>query len=159
MAEKSSNDASREEMEDFQHSMLENAKQAGQYLRITRDGDNISEFTLGWFVYDVLVELSSRDDALYEKFNKNNKDIADYLKTSFHDRPLAEIADLDKLAKQGHPTLRLSARYALETLRHIPNPAETQDIQLRDRRELASALATLQDLLEKSAGEVTSLQP
>jgi hypothetical protein len=154
-ASKPLSDATREEINDFRQSMQDSAKQANDYLNKTRAGTNISEFTIGWFVYDVLIELSSRDEVLYKHFNNNNKDLQDYLKSNFRDHPLEEITAIENLARQDQPTLRLSARYALEALRHIPNPAEAEEIQTRDRRELASALATLQNLLEKSAREVS----
>lgn len=152
-------DQSREEMEDFQQIMRDDANQVRKYISKTQDGKNISELTLGWFIYDILTELSSQDDALYKYFNNDNTDLQTYLKTCFHDHPLSEIAALDALAKQGHPTLRLSARYALETLRHVPDSDEPEETQIRDRRELAGALATLQDLLEKSAREVVLPRP
>jgi len=152
-------DQSREEIEDFQHIMRDDANQVGKYIAKTQDGKNISEFTLGWFIYDVLTELSSQDDALYKYFNNGDINLQTYLKTRFHDHPVSEIAALDALAKQGHPTLRLSARYALETLRHIPDSDEPDETQIRDRHELAGALATLQDLLEKSGREAVLPRP
>ncbi len=110
-------------------------------------------------MYDVLTELSSQDDELYDYFNNDDINLQVYLKTRFHDHPLDEIAALDRLAKQGRPTLRLSARYALETLRHIPNSDEPAETQSRDRRELADALTTLRDLLAKSAREAALPRP
>ncbi|HXP97128.1 MAG TPA: hypothetical protein VN809_10480 [Telmatospirillum sp.] len=153
------NDASREEMEEFQQSIQDSAQKIGDYIKLTQRGDNISELMLGWFVYDILTEISSQDNDLYKYFNNDDKDLQTYLKINFRDHPVAEIAALDRLAKHGHPTFRLSARYALETLRHIPNAAEPEETQIRDRRELASALATLQDLLEKCAREVVLPPP
>lgn len=153
-APKSPPAASREEMEDFQQIMQDYSRKTGGYLEKTQKGKNISELTLGWFIYDVLTELSSQDDGLDNYFNKDNGNLQVYLKTRFHDHPQSEIATLDSLAKQGHPTWRLSARYALETLRHIPDSSEPEETQSRDRRDLAGALATLRDLLEKSAREV-----
>jgi hypothetical protein len=146
--------ASREELEDFQKSMFDCADKAGEYLSQTQNGKNISELTLGWYIYDILVEIASQDDILYNYFSKKNQDIQSYLKTRFRDQPVEEIAALETLAKKGHPTLRLIARYGLETLRHIPNSDEPMEIQIRDRRELAGSLATLQNLLKKAAHEV-----
>lgn len=115
--------------------------------------------TLGWFIYDVLTELSSQDVGLYDYFNKDHDGIQGYLKVTFRDHPIEEISAIDSMAKRGHPTLRLSARYALEALRHIPDSSEPSEIQERDRRELAGALATLQNLLQKSAREATLSRP
>ncbi|WP_146002885.1 hypothetical protein [Telmatospirillum siberiense] len=153
------NDAGPEEMENFRAEMAHDAVKAGDYLKKTQGGTNISEMTLGWFIYDVLTELSSQDVELYDYFNKDNASVEGYLKTRFKTHPVEEIAAIDSLAKRGHPTLRLSARYALEALRHIPDSGEPSDIQERDRRELAAALSTLQDLLQKSSRDVGSSRP
>jgi hypothetical protein len=152
-------EASREELEDFRQTMQDDAEKIGEYIAKLQSGKNISELTIGWFVYDVLTELASQDDKLYYYFNNKDHDLQLYLKIQFHDHPLAEIAALDTLARQGHPTLRLAARSALESLRHIPNSEESADIQSRDRRALAGALAISQDLLEKSAREVVLPAP
>ncbi len=148
-------EASPEELEDFRQVMQDNTNKLEEYLIKTKKGKNISELTLGWFAYDILTELSSQDDVLYDYFNKDNGNIQVYLKTRFKDQPLDEIAKLEGLAAQGHPTRRLAARYALETLRHIPDSSEAAGIQERDRGDLASAMLTLQGLLRKCAEEAT----
>jgi hypothetical protein len=158
-APRPTSDPSSEEMEDFRQVMQQNTAKLDEYLLKTKKGNNISELTLGWFTYDILTELSSQDDGLYDYFNKDNGNIQVYLKTEFKDQPLDEIAKLETLAAQGHPTLRLAARYALETLRHIPDSSEAADIQERDRRDLAAAMLTLQGLLQKCAKEATVSPP
>lgn len=138
--------------EEFRQSMLDAAQHTGDYMRQTANGKNLSELTLGWFVYDVLTEIASQDDDLNAYFNA---DVQSYLKTKFHNDPAGEVARIGDLAKQGHTTLRMAARYALETLRHIPDAGEPTTVQARDRRELLAALAMLRDFLERSTTEIT----
>lgn len=141
-------------LEEFRHEMVIDADKAGDFLERTRQGTNLSEMTLGWYVYDLLSELSSQDDVLYHHFYDDDRDLQDYLKTVFRDQHASEIAVIEESAKTGHPLRRLSARYALEVLCHIPNPGEPAEVQARDRRELAATLVTLQDLLRRTAGEI-----
>lgn len=141
---------SEEEAQDFKQTMATDSQTAGEYLRKTQNGKNITEFSLGWFVYNVLTELSSMDDGLDKQFNH---DVQSYLKTTFHDNPDSEIAKIDAMAKEGHTPIRLAARSALECLTHIPDSNEPPETQAEDRRQLAAALASLKEHLEQSARE------
>lgn len=150
---------SAEEIENFRSVMSHDAGKVVDLIRKTQNGNNVSEMTIGWFIYDILTEISSVDVELYNYFNKDNMGIQGYMKNRFRDHPVEEIAAIEALAKQGQPTIRLTARYALEALRHIPDSSEPLDIQARDRRELAATLATLQELLQKNARESLAPQP
>jgi hypothetical protein len=141
-----------EYQDDFRQSMLDAARHVGDYMRQTADGKNLSELTLGWFVYDVLTEIASQDDDLNSYFNE---DVQSYLKTKFHNDPAGEVARIDDLAKQGRHASRMAARYALEALRHIPNGGESTEVQARDRRDLLAALTMLREFLERSTTEIT----
>ena len=133
----------RQELVEFRQTMVDYAGKADEYLNKIRQGKNVSDFTLGWFVYNILTEVSSIDDDLYIYLNRDDHDILHYLKTTFRDNPAGEIATLDAMAKQKNPTLRLIARFGLKSLRHIPDDDEPPDVQARDRRDLAAALAAL----------------
>lgn len=108
---------------------------------------------MGWFIYDVLTELSSMDDGLYDYFNKGSHDLQSYLRTDFHDNPDSEIAKVDALAQQDHPALRHAAAAALTTLLHIPNDSDPTETQADDRRKLAEALGMLKQQLQRCAEE------
>ncbi len=144
----------REILSEFRQELIQDADKVGDYLEQTRRGHNLSEMTLGWFICDLLTELSSQDEPLYRHFNKNGGGSQGYLRSVFPRAPAEAVAELDILAKQGNPTRRLAARYALEALRHIPDDATSAASQAEDRRALAAALATLQKLLTKSAAEI-----
>ena len=145
---------SREEMEDFQQSLVQDSKTINKYLLQTRQGQNVSEFSLGWIVYSTLIEVSAQDQELYKFFNRDGRDLQLYLRTTFHDHPAAEVAALDDLAQRSNTTFRLIARQGLEALRHIPDGADPANVQAADRAALAKTLAVLKTLLDKGASEV-----
>ncbi len=149
----------REEMEDFRQSLIQDSQTINKYLQHTRQGQNVSEFALGWIVYSTLIEISEQDKDLYNFFNKDGHDLQIYLRTTFHDQPEAQVAALDALAQRGDTTLRLIARHGLDSLRHIPDSADPPDVQARERSQLADRLAVLKDLLDKGAREVVLPPP
>lgn len=139
---------------EFRDEMATDARKAGDYLRETRQGVNLSEMTLGWFVYDILSELSSQDDALYHRFYRDGRDLQNYLRTTFRDHHDEEVEAIADMARAGRETPRMAARSALEVLCHIPDPDEPKEVQTNDRAELAGALATLQTFLQRTAAEI-----
>jgi hypothetical protein len=146
-------------LDEFRHEMTAFARKTGDYREQARHGSNPSEMTLGWFIYDLLTVLSSQDDALYQHFNPQGRDLQSYLRTVFRNHQAEEVDAIEALSRIDHPTRRLAARYGLEVLRHIPDPAEPKETQAADRRDLADALDILQKLLQRSAEEVVLPPP
>lgn len=116
----------------------------------TRQGKNLSEFSMGWLAYKILTEVASQDGELYAYLNQDKRDITTYMDKVFRYHPAEEVAALDRLANQDteHRTVRLIARNALEALRHIPNGDEEVAIQQRDRDVLSTTLETLHHNLD-----------
>ncbi len=145
------------DLQDFQQTLRSDQKTADNYIQSLETGHDISEMSIGWYIYNLLTVLASQDQELQTYFDSRGGGIKEYLKTTFQSRPTEEIDALRKLAKQQqHPALRQTASYALETLRHIPDSSEGADIQERDRREMARSLVSLKTFLAKSAEETTA---
>jgi len=142
------------ELAEFRAQMIVFAHKAGEYLEVTRRNKNLSELTVGWFVFDVLTVLSSEDDVLYAYFNSHDRDLQTYLETEFRFHSETEMIVMERLALRGNPTRCLAAKFALEALRHVPHSADPAAIQLVDRRALAAALAGLHELLTAAAQEI-----
>jgi hypothetical protein len=145
--------------QEFRQDMMDDALTAEKLLNQTRRGVDLSQMTLGWFVYDLLSELSSQDQVLYDHFYQSSGGVEGYLRTTFQNNPVQEIDRVSDLAKTGYPTRRLAARYALEVLRHVPDSSDPAATREADRRELASALATLGTLLQRTADEMGPPRP
>jgi hypothetical protein len=145
-----------EEAQDVRQTLLSDAQAVERYRQHTLEGQNVSEFSLGWTVYSILVTLGSEDPELYDYLTKGNRDIPTYLKTSFKNHPEQEIAAIKQMAEQDNPTLRSTAAASLEALRHIPTDKQSPADQARAREALAPALETLKGMLEKTAGEITA---
>jgi hypothetical protein len=147
---------SAEDRAEFGRQMTVDAAKAKDYLQQTQKGRNLSEFTLGWFVYGVLTEVSAQDTRLYDHFAANGGDVQQYLKKTFNNQPEREISAVGAMTKQGDPLPPLIARNALEALRHIPNSREAEEIQTRDRNDLARALTGLESCLRQAADELAA---
>jgi hypothetical protein len=147
------------EMLEFRQEMLVFAAKTGDFLATTRNDKNLTQLAVGWFMYDVLTVLASEDDALYRHFNNQGRDLQTYLETDFRHDPDAETAAIERMTENSHNSRCLAARYALEALRHVPNPSDAPAIQDNDRRHLAAALAQLQEFLVKTAAEIPLPQP
>jgi hypothetical protein len=145
---------SAEEAEDFRETLQSNGRAVAGLLQKAEAGENVSSLSLGWLVYNILTLASGRDEALYRRLDAGGRDIQVYLKTQFRTQPEEEIAALDAMVAEEETGLRLVARSALESLRHIPDLKDTPETQRRDRAELAKALRQLHDALERAAGEV-----
>jgi hypothetical protein len=148
-------DEDREAVEEFRQNMSDYASTTARMLEQTRHGTNLSQMTLGWFAYDLLSVLSSQDDALNQHFNADGSDLQSYMKTAFQDNPATEIARLEALTRNEHASRRQAARYALEILRHVPNSGASADAQAAERRDLAAALASLQEMLQRTASDLS----
>lgn len=151
--------ATREEVEDYRNSLRSEAAAVQKYLHQTQAGKNVSELSLGWVAYDILVTVSTQDDGLYDYFNQGGRDLQTYLKTAFQRDPAHEIATLDAMVEQTCALSRRVARDTLEALRHIPDSGEAAEVQERDRKDLARALAALKDHLDQAADAVVLPPP
>ena len=143
-----------EEAEDFQRSLDQYASSLDHMLKETQQGENVSSFSLGMLSYNILTTVSSSDKYLHDYFNAGGQDVQAYLKTRFQDQPDEEIAALDRMGDQDSSPLRVSARYTLEALTHIPNSSDPPAVQQRSREELAVALKRTETSLNEAAGEV-----
>lgn len=143
-----------DEAEEFQHSLDQYASSVEHMLKETQQGENVSSFSLGMLSYNILTTVSSSDKYLRDYFNSGGQDVQSYLKTRFQDRPEEEIAALDRMGDQDTSPLRVSARYTLEALTHIPNSSDPPAVQARSREELAVALKRTEMSLNEAAGEV-----
>jgi hypothetical protein len=145
-----------EALTEFRGNLIASSQKANDYLQKTLQGKNVSELTLGWFIYGILSDVEAQDQELYDFFNRDNLDLRRYLETTFHNQPTVEIAAIDVMNNREPSTLRLIARDALEALRHIPDSSEAAAIQERDRHDLAEALRGLKSALDKEASELPS---
>jgi hypothetical protein len=141
-----------EEVEEFHRSLGEYANTVDDLLKETRQGQNVSSFSLGMLSYGILTTVSASDRHLYDYFCANGQGVDAYLKTRFQDHPQLELAALDQMRNEGNSALRTSARYTLEALTHIPQSNEPPDVQQRKREALAVALKHTETSLNEAAG-------
>jgi len=141
---------------DFRHDMADDIAKASDYLDQTRKGENLSEFTLGWFVVGVLGDLGKQDAEMAEYLHRDGRFVESYLINVFQYNAAHEVAAFDAMAAKGHRNLRLAAREALEVLRHIPDTDDDPQAQGKDRAELALALSRLRDRMSAATTEVAT---
>jgi hypothetical protein len=153
MAERPPTTQTPEEIAGFHQLLLDHARMLDKYILQSQHGSNVSEFSMGWIVYDILLMVNAQDDDLYDYFNSEHINVETYLKTVFRDHPDQQIAGLDAMIDASPSTLRRIARQALDTLRHIPNGKEPPEIQARDRTALLQALVLLKQDMEQAAAE------
>lgn len=142
-----------EEAMEFRTEVTTESKSIAAMIAETQSGTNISETRLGMFMMNLLSGLAEHDEGLGTYFHRDGRLMQDYLTDQFQYHSEDEVARVDALAKQGKPAIRESARYALESLRHIPVSKDPPDTQAADRKALAEALTALNENLTKAAGE------
>lgn len=142
------------ETRDFQNTLRENASTAQKYIQSLEQGRDLSQMTVGWYVYNVVSLLASRDDELSDYIAAHGGDLRHYLETTFRKHSADEIAAIRALPGKETPALHAAAADALEALRHIPDPLDAPATRARDRRDLAQALTQLKGSLEKGTNEV-----
>jgi hypothetical protein len=123
------------------------AARAAAMAERSRQGDNLSRFTVGWYVADLLAELAERDPELARRVRPDGRLVVEYLIGPFQDHAREEIQAVDALAAKANRPVRLAARYALEALRHIPDADDPAANQAEDRADLAGALGCVRGLL------------
>ena len=143
-----------DEVAEFQESLGQYAVSVDDMLKETRQGENVSGFSLGMLSYNILTTVSSSDPHLHEYFCANGQGVEAYLKTRFQAQPQLELAALDQMRAENNTALRTSARYTLEALTHIPRSSDPPDVQKRQREELADALKHTESSLTEAAGAV-----
>jgi len=112
-----------------------------------RHGEAISQMRLGWFVVDLLADLSARDADLSAFVHRDGHFIETYLTDIFQYHSVEEVAAVEAMAAKDRTTPRLAARWGLEALRHIPDSDDPPVEREKDRQALIAALTTLDDLL------------
>jgi hypothetical protein len=132
------------------------AAKASEYLHETRNGENLSSVTLGWYVVGVLADLGKRDAEVSARVHQGGRFIESYLINVFRHHPEQEVAAFDAMAARGGRNVRLAARQALEVLRHIPDSDHSPQKQARDRELLAQALESLRHWLNAAADEAAA---
>lgn len=145
---------SAEEAEEFRSLLRGNGAAVLNSAQRTEKGENLSEMSVDWMVLDILIALAAHDDELYHHFYAKGQDVQGYLKTTFTQNPQQEIDAITLMSEEMPSTLRSAAVYALEALRHIPDPHQPKSDQLKDRSDLAAALHNLQRELEVAADEI-----
>ncbi|SEH44851.1 hypothetical protein [Magnetospirillum fulvum] len=116
------------------------------FIRQTETGHNVSQFSLGWFIDTLLIDIASRDEELFRYFHRDGLLMSSYLQTTFQSHPREEIATLLRMADDGNQTLRLAACHALGALLYIPNAKDPPAVQDNDRRLLLGELTALREL-------------
>lgn len=127
-----------------------------EFIRQTEAGRNVSQFSLGWFIDTLLIDIASRDEELSRHFHRDGLMMSSYLQTTFQSHPEQEIATLDKMAQERNRTLRLVARHALAALTHIPNGRDPQAVQAADRHLLLDELIALREMQEQAEDEFSA---
>ncbi|WP_155801818.1 hypothetical protein [Magnetospirillum molischianum] len=127
-----------------------------EFIRQTEAGQNVSQFSLGWFIDTLLIDIAARDEELFRYFHRDGLLMSSYLQTTFQSHPEQEIATIDRMAQQGNTTLRLAARHALGALLHIPNTKDSPDVQENDRHLLLEELIALREMQEQAQDENSS---
>jgi hypothetical protein len=132
---------------DFRLDMTTAAREATLLASRARAGDNLSELSVGWFVYGVLTELSAVDQTLNDHFGR---DVLSYLKHRFRQNAEANVDAVDHLDGDVKrvASVRSAAHWALDSLCHIPNGRDPEAIQADQRDKLATALDSLAASLE-----------
>jgi hypothetical protein len=143
----------RAESDDTGLEVVFDTTRVSDFIRQTEEGHNVSQFSLGWFIDTLLIDIASRDEELFRHFHRDGLMMSSYLQTTFQNHPDQEIATLDRMAQQGDQTLRLVARHALGALTHIPNSRDPQEVQAADRRLLLEELIALREMQEQAQDE------
>jgi len=135
---------------DFRQDMATNSREARVLATRAREGENLSELSVGWYVYGVLTELSSVDPVLDEHFGS---DVLFYLKHQFRLNAAANVEAIDHLDGDAKrmAAIRSAAHWALESLCHIPTGREPEAMQASQREMLAAALDSLAAALDAAA--------
>ena len=118
------------------------------FVTDTSSGRNLSDFTLGLFVSNLLGILGERDPTLSEYLHRGNRFIQDYLTDIFQYHADEEIASLDRQAESDNSPYAAAASRALEVLRHIPDGRTPSEQQAEERSALIEALTGLKEALE-----------
>lgn len=133
-----------EDLAEFRHAIEAETAQVDGFVRKTQQGGNLTEFTLGWFVVNLLNQLCSQDQELFAYVHgDDHRSIENYLRTTFQAKPDEEMQGLGEMAERGHPATRLAARDALDALTHIPDTQSSAETQATARRELKDILLRL----------------
>jgi hypothetical protein len=148
-----SGDDAAEAAQEFRAEVADESKAVKGMIDETKAGKNLSDFRVGMFMMSLLNNLSDRDDTLGAYFHKDGRLMEDYLRNTFQYHSEDEVAHVAAMAKDGNPAIRESARYALESLRHIPDEKDPPESQVKDRAALAESLTALEASLTQAAGE------
>jgi len=144
-----------QEPEETELEVVSDVASVSEFIRQTESGRNVSQFSLGWFIDTLLIDIASRDEELFHHFHRGGLMMSSYLQTTFQNHPEQEIATLDRMAQEKNQTLRLAARHALGALMHIPNTKDSASVQANDRRLLLEELTALRDMQEQARTEAS----
>ena len=131
-----------EEREEARQQLVADAQRVDDLLAQTRRGKNLSDMTLGLFAVHLLNEMSGDDAEMFNYLHRDHRTTQSYLEEIFQFHSAEEVAAVAAMA--GDDPRRLTVRYALESLRHIPDGKESPDSQERDRMDMAKVLAQLE---------------
>ena len=117
------------------------------FILETREGKNLSDFTLGIFVMKLLGSLGRQDVEVSKHLHAGDRFIEGYLVEVFQYHSEDEIRYFNELALQSTLPrtirLRLATAAALDVLRNIPDGKADQLRQQQDRLDLIKALTAL----------------
>jgi hypothetical protein len=136
---------------EFRDDLDSDMQRVQSLLDRTREGKNLSELTLGWFVLGLLSQLSGQDKELFQRFHPGDSSIESYLRNRFRTHPDDEIAPL--LADTPQPAVRRAAGYALQALTVIPDAKDSPAQQAECRSALAASLESLHASLIQARSE------
>ncbi len=129
---------------EFRQEMASDAKSIGAVIADTDKGKNVSDMRLGMLMMSVLNSLCDRDEGLASYFHAGGRLMETYLISQFQFHSADEVARVAELAEAKPSPIRRAARYALESLRHIPDSGDPPATQVADREQLVAALESLQ---------------
>jgi len=138
---------------EFRAALPAEVKTIAAIIADSKAGKNVSEFRMGMFSMNLLNQLSDQDAALGAYFHKDGRTMQTYLTDVFQYHSEEEVARIAAMEKEGDKPVRQSAHYALEALRHIPEPKDPPADQEQDRKALIEALAALEASLNKAGKE------
>lgn len=134
---------------DFRDSIANSIGAIDRFCEQTQTGKNLSDYTLGLFVSNLLATLSGQDIKIANHIFEGGRLTDSYLSEVFQYHPTMEIAYFDALESSANPAFHHAVARALDVLQYIPDPHSPEKKQASDRKMLLKSLTALKAELTK----------